>query len=73
MIAIAMAYLAIGLALGCAWAATEMRLEPQRGFFREILSVSLVGPVIIAAMVWPFVMVFAIALMLIKKPKKHDE
>jgi hypothetical protein len=73
MATVATLYLAVGLALGCAWVATEMRLQPRRALAREFVSVSLAWPVIVATLIWPLVLALAVGLLFVKKSKKHDE
>jgi len=63
MAAIAAIYVVVGLALGWAWIATEVRLEPRRRLALDFL---------IVALGWPLFAVFVLILLLTTKSKKSD-
>lgn len=62
--ALAIIYVVVSVALGLAWIATEFRLLPGRVLAVEFF---------VAAVVWPFLLVFVVVLLLATKSKKHDE
>jgi hypothetical protein len=61
--AISAIYALVSIALGAAWVARDLRVQPYRTTARKFL---------IVALAWPAILIFVIGLLLFTKSKPHD-
>jgi hypothetical protein len=63
MTALVLGWIGLSAVIGVAWIATELKTEPRAGLLANF---------VLAAMVWPLVLVTILILMLVTESRAHD-